>query len=339
MSEFQYALSEFLPFRDKAVCERVRAIPRSKVCKHPNSNFRIEVIEQDDAFAYAYLLDIVSGIKRSLDEGRKHYTMILPANNPYYAWAAEMINRMRIPCHHVHTFNMDEYADEAGNSAPADWRGGFQYYMWKDFFSRIDPALRMPEDQIHFPLTSNVDHYSRMIEDLGGADVCYGGIGWSGHIAFFEPHLAVEFGDDIQAYLDAGTRIVDLHPITICQNVLFPDAGGSGDWSWHPPKAVTIGPRELAGSARVSFWNSLRFGDAVWQRFITRLAAHGPVTPLVPASILQILKSDLMLSGAVAADITDRCGPRAQPFRFPPESPYWRKQDGKTETGKDGAGK
>ena len=40
----------------------------------------------------------------------------------------------------------------------------------------------------------------------------------------------------------------------------------------------------------------------MWQRFISRLAAHGPVTPLVPASILQILNSELILSGPVAAD-------------------------------------
>ncbi len=317
MSDFTFDLAEFLPFQDRAECERVRAIKREDICKHPNKNFRIEVIEQDDAFCFAYLLDMVTGIKRSLDEGKKSHVMILPATNPYYAWAAEMINRLNISCRHVHTFNMDEYADQDGNTAPADWPGGFQYYMWKDFFGRIDPQLRMPEDQIHFPLTSNVNDYSQMLADLGGADVCYGGIGWSGHIAFFEPHLGVEFGDDIDAYLQAGARIVDLHPITICQNVLFPDAGSSGDWSWHPPKAATIGPRDLAGSKLVSFWDSLRFGDAVWQRFITRLAAHGPVTPLVPASILQIINSELILSGAVAADITPRSGPRTLPFKFP----------------------
>lgn len=317
MSKFNYNLAEFLPFKDKAVCDRVRAIKRADICKHPNKNLRIEVIEQDDSFNFAYLLDIVTGIKRSLDEGRKSYVMILPATNPYYAWVAEMINRLQISCKHVHTFNMDEYADENGTTAPKDWRGGFQYYMWNDFFGRIDPKLRMPEDQIHFPSTANVNDYSQMITDLGGADVCYGGIGWSGHIAFFEPHLGVEFGDDIKAYLRAGARIVDLHPITICQNVLFPDAGSSGDWSWHPPKAATIGPRELAEAKRVSFWDSLRFGDAVWQRFITRLAAHGPVTPMVPASILQIVQAELILSGAVAADITCTQGARAIPIQFP----------------------
>ena len=69
-----------------------------------------------------------------------------------------------------------------------------------------------------------------------------------------------------------------------------------------PPKAATIGPRDLKNSKLVSFWNSLGAGESMWQRFITRLSAHGPVTPLVPASILQILNSMLTLSGEIAAD-------------------------------------
>jgi glucosamine-6-phosphate deaminase len=315
-ARFDYDLAQFLPFRDAEVCRRVRAIRREDVCKHPNENFKIRVIEDETAFRFGYVMDIVAGIKRALDEGRRRYVLILPAPNPHYAFVAKMINDLRIPCHHVHTFNMDEYADQDGQTAPRSWKGGFQYWMHHDLFDRIDPKLRMPDDQIHFPLTENVNDYSRMIEDLGGADVCDGGIGWCGHIAFFEPHLGHEFGDDIDAYLKAGARMVELHPITICQNCLYADAGSAGDWSWVPPMAATIGPRELAGAKRVSFWDGLGAGESMWQRFISRLAAHGPVTPLVPASILQVLNSELILSGAVAADCSSDTSERRAPIQI-----------------------
>ncbi len=315
-TRFPFDPAPFLPFRDKKVLDRVRNIKKSEICKHPRKNFTIRVIEDQAAFGFAYLLDIVSGIKRALDEGRRH-VIILPAPNPQYAFVAEMINRLRIPCHHVHTFNMDEYADQDGNTAPRDWKGGFQYWMWHDLFRRIDPKLRMPEKQIHFPSTKNVASYSRMIEDLGGADICYGGIGWAGHIAFFEPHLGEEFGDDLDAYLNEGARLVDLHPITVCQNSLFCDCGCSGDLANCPPKAATIGPRDLKNSKRVSFWDGFAYGDVSWQRFITRLAAHGPVTPMVPASILQVLNSQLTLSGNIAADVVTESGERRTPIAFP----------------------
>jgi len=300
--EFSYETAQFLEFRDMAECRRVRAIKRADITKHPNENFQIRVIDDETAFRFGYITHIVAGIKRALDEGRKKYVLILPAPNPHYAYVAKMINDLNIPCHHVHTFNMDEYADQDGNTAPRSWRGGFQYWMWHDLFSRIKPELRMPESQIHFPNTENVGNYTKMIEDQGGADVCYGGIGWSGHIAFFEPHLGREFVGDIDGYLQQGARIVDLHPITIMQNCLYADAGSAGDWSWVPPKAATIGPKDLVNSKLVSFWDSLGCGEGMWQRFITRLAAHGPVTPLVPASILQILRSELILSGPIADD-------------------------------------
>ena len=67
-----------------------------------------------------------------------------------------------------------------------------------------------------------------MIADRGGADCCYGGIGWCGHIAFWESHMGHEF-DTLEEYKAATARIVELHPMTIMQNALH---SFGGDWSW-----------------------------------------------------------------------------------------------------------
>ena len=64
-----------------------------------------------------------------------------------------------------------------------------------------------------------------MIEDLGGADVCYGGIGWCGHIAFWEADLGYEFVDDLEAYKKAGPGIVELTPMPLMQNACTHSAG------------------------------------------------------------------------------------------------------------------
>lgn len=318
MSEpFEYELAKFLAFRDKAECERVRAISREQITRHAKGNVRIRVIEDAEAFNFAFALDIVTGIKRALDEGRERYVLILPAPNPRYAYVAHLINELNIPCRHVHTFNMDEYADEQGRSAPRTWKGGFQYWMWHDLFGRIRPELAIPDSQIHFPTSENVNDYSAMLADLGGADVCYGGIGWAGHIAFVEPHVGATYGDDVDAFLQLGTHVTELHPITVCQNCLYADAGSAGDWSWTPPKAITIGPRDVSGAKLRSSWNGFGAGESVWQRFIVRLAIHGPVTPAVPASILQLLDSEIVLSGSVAADCSDRTCERRVPVEFP----------------------
>jgi len=312
---FTYELAKFLAFRDRAVCDRVRRITKAEVCKHPKPNVRIRVIEDDMDFTVGMMIDIVARIKRALDEKRQ-LVLILPAPNPKYAYLAQMLNELRIPCKHVHTFNMDEYADQDGNTAPRDWRGGFQYWMWNDFFNRLKPEFAIPEKQIHFPGKENVNDYSRMLADMGGAEVCYGGIGWAGHIAFVEPHLGATYGNDIKGFLQLGTHLCELHPITVCQNCLYGDAGSAGDWSWTPPKAYTIGPKDVAAAKLRSSWNGFGCGEAMWQRFITRLALHGPVTPAVPASILQLFESEIVLSGAVAADCSQDTYERRVPVKF-----------------------
>jgi glucosamine-6-phosphate deaminase len=173
--------------------------------------------------------------------------------------------------------------------------------MWERFFDLVDPGLRPPEEQIHFPTAEAIGDYSKRIEDLGGADVCYGGIGWCGHIAFWESHLGFEFEGDLAAYKQAGARLVELHPMTIMQNALH---SFGGDWSWVPPRANTIGPREILGAKHRSFWLDGDLGGGVsWQRFIARLVAHGPVSELVPGSILQEVRTDYTILGGVADDV------------------------------------
>ncbi len=300
MEEFTFDLAKFIPYRDRKICEKVRAIKKGDITKHPHPQFRIRVIENTDEFYFEFALDIVTRIRQALEEGRK-LVLILPAGPiPQYRIAARLINELGISLKHVHTFNMDEYANEVGETAPESWPGSFKKSMIENFFSLIDKELRIPESQIHFPSGENIEDYGKMIEDTGKIDVCYGGIGWCGHIAFWEAHLGEEFGDDIEAYKKANPRIVELHPMTIMQNALH---SFSGDWSSVPPKAATIGPRQIVGAKERSFWLDGYLGGGIsWQRFIARLVAYGPVNTLIPGTILQTAPTTYTLLGGVADD-------------------------------------
>lgn len=299
--QFEYSLARFISFRDRDECERVRGIPRSELTTHPNPEFRIQIIDEPADFYRAFAEDIVMRIKTAADEERDFVGIFPVGPMPQYAIAARLINEQRLSCRHVHTFNMDEYASEEGDTAPTTWPGSFQTAMIDRFFSLIDDELRPLEENVHFPTKDKIGDYSKLIEDLGGADVCYGGIGWCGHIAFWESHLGEEFGGDLDAYKQAGARLVELHPMTIMQNALH---SFGGDWSWVPPAANTIGPREILGAKHRSFWLDGDLGGGVsWQRFIARLVAHGPVSEFVPGSILQTAQSDYTILGGVADDV------------------------------------
>jgi glucosamine-6-phosphate deaminase len=298
---FEYGLARFIDFRDEGECERVRRISRADLTRHPNPEFRIRVVDAPAEFYRAFAEDLVSRIRLARDAGRPFVAILPVGPMPQYEIAAQMINAERLSLAHVHTFNMDEYANDEGVTAPISWPGSFQRAMYERFFELVDAELRPPEEQIHFPTTAAIRDYSGRLEALGGADVCYGGIGWCGHIAFWESHLGHEFEGDLDAYKAAGARLVELHPMTIMQNALH---SFGGDWSWVPPKANTIGPREILGARHRSFWLDGDLGGGVsWQRFIARLVAHGPVSEFVPGSILQTAPTDYTLLGSVADTI------------------------------------
>lgn len=306
MTVFAYSPSKWVPFRDKAVLERVRKISRANITKHPNPDFQIRVVKDAD-IEFIWVTDMFYRVKRAADEGRR-LVLILPNPCPSYRHVARLINAFGVNCERLHVFAMDEYANEEGVIAPETWRYGFMYALKDNFYRRIDERLRPRESQFVGPTNDNIGDYGTMIADLGGADMCYSGPGWTGHLAFIEPD-APEFDAPLEEWKTMGPRIVTLSPFTLAQNSLHGSFGMSGDTALVPPKAATIGPAEVIASKHRMDINALTIhGTATtWQRLITRLVAHGPVTPRVPTSIHQLLRTDFYISETIARDIEPDC--------------------------------
>ena len=300
-SDFKFNLAKFIDFQDAETCSRVRQIKRSDIIKTSNPNLKIEVIETRDSFYQAMAKDLVDRIVQAKNEDRTFVAIVPLGPVPQYSIVAKMINDQKINLDHVYFFNMDEYADQDGNTAPITWAGSFQKAMYDHFINKIDDKFRPDDSHFNFPTTDAIKDYTERMNDLGGVDICYGGIGWCGHIAFWESDLGHEFKGDQEAYKQAGPRTVELTPMTIMQNALH---SFGGDWSWVPPKANTIGPRNILGAKVRSFWLDGDLGGGVsWQRFIARLVLHGPVSEFVPGSFLQTAPSEIHILGGVADDV------------------------------------
>ncbi len=305
-SNFSYSPAEFIPFRDRAVIERVRRIKKENITKHWNPEYKIRVLPDAD-IEFMWISDMFHRIKTAMDAG-KTLVMIMPNPWPRYVRLAYLINKFRVDCRRLHTFNMDEYANEKAEIAPETWEFGFMYAFKKYFWSAIDAKLRPPEKQIHGPTNKNIGSYSQMLADVGGADICYSGPGWAGHLAFIDPG-APEFAcGTLEDFMQMTARVCTLHPLTIAQNSLHGSFGMSGDLAAVPPKAATIGPVDVVKAKnRIDVHGITIDGSfASWQRFTTRLVLHGPVTPLVPESILQTLKTDVWVSETAAANVEPR---------------------------------
>lgn len=304
MSEFVYEPSAHAPFADRAEIARCRAIKRTEIEQHANPDFQIKVVPDED-MVFIWLTDMYRRIKQAGEEGRS-IAMLLPNPWPGYRHLARWINATRLDCKHCHWFAMDEYADQDGRVAPATWDRGFYYALLRFLWSAIDEDLRPPREQVHAPSNDNLEHYGQLMQDAGGLDISYTGPGWTGHMAFVEPD-APEFAGSLEEWKQMGTRICTLSPFTLAQNSLHGSVGMSGDLSAIPPKAATVGPKEVI-AARHRFDTagiSIQGTASSWQRLTARLCYHGPVTPQLPTSLLQTLRTDVYLTETIAADIHD----------------------------------
>ena len=147
------------------------------------------------------------------------------------------------------------------------------------------------------------DVYSSIIEEVGGggADVVYSATGWPGHTAFIDPGAPEFAADNLADFCKLGSRLTSETPLTICENSLFGPMGASGDVWAVPPRAATIGPRDIVNAReRIELHNFVNTDGSSWQRMISRLELYGPISMECPASIMRLGRGTCFVSEAIA---------------------------------------
>lgn len=165
----------------------------------------------------------------------------------------------------VHTVNLDEYV---GLSPEHDQ--SYAYFMRSNLFDHVNIDLcntNIPNG-LDPDETRECSRYDNVIHSLGGVDMQLLGLGPNGHIGFNEP--ADEFVK--------GTHRVHLTDATVDANARF---FASRDDV--PRYAYTMGVLDIMQAKQVVMVvNGEKKAQAVRDSF------WGPVTPRVPASILQL---------------------------------------------------
>jgi glucosamine-6-phosphate deaminase len=204
-----------------------------------------------------------------------------------YPILAEMINQQRVDCRDVCLINMDEYLTEDDQWIAEDHPLSFKGYMQRLFYDRVNPEFAPRMENRVFPHPKRCDEIQRLIESRGGVDVCYGGIGINGHIAFNEPPEANEKVSD-EGFAALPTRCLNLtrETRTINSNTV------GGEISIIPWRAITVGMKECLGAKKMRF-----YCNRPWQSAVVRRVLHGPITAACPASFLRTHR-DAMISVA-----------------------------------------
>lgn len=306
--EFDFLPAEWLPSRDVEMLDRVRNIKREDMEYTNENGYSVKIvldptlIVAQDIFHRIYLSDVMD----------QHFTAIFPNQWPaLYTAVAEMINKYNVSCRNVDFFAMDEWADKDGNVAPLTYGAGLGHGFRKYFYGSIREDLRPDVEHWHVFTNENkgTNVYSSIIEEVGqgGADVVYSATGWPGHTAFIDPGTEEFKADSLEEFCKLGSRLTTQTYMSICQNGLASTLGGSGDvWSV-PPRAVTIGPRDIVNAReRIEMHSFCNPGGDSWQRMISRIELYGPISMECPASIMRLGKGTCYVSEAIAKPFSCR---------------------------------
>ncbi len=207
--------------------------------------------------------------------------LILPVGPvDHYPILAEICNREKISWKQAHVFNMDEYCDWTGRVLPVDHPLSFQGFMKNEFFNLLDPDLRIPQEQTHFPDPLHLDQLTQTIESVGGIDTCYGGIGYHGHVAFNEPATSHWHTISTEEFANSPTRMVPLAPDSIVMNSIRNTGGNPNDF---PPMGVTIGMKDILSARRIRMYCA----GGRWQQAVIRISLFGEPTVHYPTTLLR----------------------------------------------------
>lgn len=177
----------------------------------------------------------------------------------------------------VQSVNLDEYK---GLSRDNDQ--SYYYFMNHNLFDHIniDKANTHVPNGMESDAEKECANYEELIKSLGGIDLQLLGLGHNGHIGFNEP--AEEF--------DKVTHCVDLQESTIEANKRFFESADDV-----PRQAYTMGIGTIMSAKKIVVVVS---GED--KADIVKRAFSGPVTPSVPASILQMHPDVTVICDAAA---------------------------------------
>ena len=239
----------------------------------------VKVYENSETAFKAMAEMMVEEIVANNKAGKKTLFIVPVGPVGQYKYFVEMVNAQRISLKDVTFINMDEYMKDGVDLVDEDDPLSFRKFMKEGCYDLIDPELVMPESQRIFPTQNNAEFIEKVIEAHGGsADVCFGGIGINGHMAFNEPPESDELITE-EAFVNSTVRVQHISRETRVVNALNEFDGA---YYLMPNYCVTVGLKQILGSKKVRL-----FCFRPWHRSVVRRAALGTPSISFPASLLQ----------------------------------------------------
>lgn len=273
---------DYTTLEDEIIRAAARLTPE-KMLRLSRPGFKVVFYETLESFYLAEALEYIEAWRQSTDDnpvgicGPIGPTEQLPL-------VAQLVNALDLDIRSAHFWGMDEWYLDA-REAPLTHPLSFERADRALCFDRIRKDLRMPDAHLHFPKADTAP-YRRSWDGVRCA-LMQGGQGDVKHWAFNDPpRRRGKYRDQPPSpaeYRKLGTRVVDLHPLTVAQNAR---TSGGGNIALVPTQALSVGPVETWKAEKVSIWHAGNHDNPFGQRLTAFMIAERIADAAVPMSLL-----------------------------------------------------
>jgi glucosamine-6-phosphate deaminase len=268
---------------DKELLDEAASLNHLDVMALSREGFKIYFYDTLEEFFLAEALEYINAWKQATDSepagicGPIGPTEQLPL-------VAQIVNELNISLKNCHFWGMDEWVVD-GKEVSIKFPLGFAKADMELCFNRIRPDLAMPKENIHFPAFDTTEYIESW--DQARCVCMQGGQGEVKHWAFNDPPKRegkyIDTPPPREEFRMLGTRVVDLHPLTLMQNAR---TSGGGAVQNVPHQAVTVGPVETWKAEKVSIWHPGHHDNPFGMRLTALMISKKIPDSSVPMSLL-----------------------------------------------------
>jgi len=199
---------------------------------------------------------------------------------------ARIVNDLDLPLRHAHFWGMDEWVLD-GRPVGEDHPLSFARTDKEMCFNRIRPELAMPAGNLHFTNSAEgLKAYEASFRSVRCV-VMQGGQGEIKHWAFNDPPKREgKYKDAPPSPAECrklGTRMVELHPLTLVQNAR---TSAKGNIPLVPTHAMSVGPVQTWQAEKVSIWHPGHHDNPFGMRLTALMISKRTPDAAVPMSLL-----------------------------------------------------
>lgn len=269
-------------------------IPIDQLENHPQAKVRIKILEKPDDVHRHMARMMVDEVIQNNSAGRPTRWILPCGPTGQYRHFIETVNLKKINLRNVHVFHMDDCLDWQGRPLPLGHPFSYEGWMRRNFYAPINPELAVPENQRHFPSVYAIDKISLAIEEAGGVDTTYGGVGYRGHIAYNEPPRSPWYTITLEEFRNSKTRILNLNDDTL---IAVSQRAVGGCSHLVPPMAITLGMKDLLSAQRIRIF----IDTGAWKQTVVRVLLFGPVTLEYPVTFIQEHPDTMVIADRLSA--------------------------------------